>query len=125
MEKYFNAALPNLSLPNNNREVYSNAVGDFANSGELERHLQNTINQIAQDGGLGGSFFQQLTPSGRLSAAKSFNTSTQITNATSAENHSKEKMPQRDVLFEVCTINQPLNASLRNQHSTGTYYFLK
>ncbi len=41
------------------------------------------------------------------------------------EASTKSPLPEQTVLFEVCTINQPLNAALRDRHSTGTYYFLK
>jgi hypothetical protein len=33
-------------------------------------------------------------------------------------------MPKQEVLMEPCTINQPINSSLRENFSTGNFYFL-
>jgi hypothetical protein len=33
-------------------------------------------------------------------------------------------MPKQQVLMEPCTINQPINSSLRENYSTGNFYFL-
>ncbi len=37
----------------------------------------------------------------------------------------KRHMPEQKVLTEPCTINQPMNSSLRDSFSIGTFYFLK
>lgn len=46
-------------------------------------------------------------------------------NLFASEKPLRSQLPTTNVLFEACTLNQPLNASLRDRCSTGTYYFLK
>ncbi len=36
-----------------------------------------------------------------------------------------QSLPSKNAISEICTTNQPMNASLRNSYSGGNYYFLK
>jgi hypothetical protein len=48
-----------------------------------------------------------------------------VSSAANTSNGASKAMPEQKVLSEPCTVNQPMNASLRDNYSIGTFYFLK
>jgi hypothetical protein len=153
MENAYNEAKPFLSDAKNNGSMVSPAACDFANLGGLEKQMPLTAQLLQQTGGLQPELlqqpqnFSQALSASRMAAqrAKGFLPEnkqalmhgissmipfpgilpamgmTDVTNEIKAS----AQMPKKNILFEACMINQPLNASLREQWSTGTYYFLK
>ena len=89
----------NLSLPENISIEKEMRSGQFDGSSMLK----NGIRQLPGDLNMAAS----LLPNDKLI------------------HHQPYSIPPRQVLSEPCTLSQPINASLRDAYSTGTFYFLK
>jgi hypothetical protein len=146
MNRSLDQSMEYLSLANSTREQYSNSAGDFANSGEGEKYMPKVMELINQSSGPGmnppqsGMTAAQTGMPSAQTHANSGNEAAssgmkQIQNPQSLEapdntadntgNIPQYNMPKKQVLTEPCTISQPLNSSLRDNFSTGTFYFLK
>ena len=96
------------SLENLNRELYNTSPGDFMSSEDLKQHLEKVMEVIKQADCFDVNPFE----------------------IPSLQNHSILSVPQpmdfeKEVLMELCTVNQPMNESLRKYYSKGSFYFLK
>ncbi|HVG39993.1 MAG TPA: hypothetical protein VM888_00180, partial [Chitinophagaceae bacterium] len=104
-------------------------------SGGLHTNLvqqQNSLHATANNTPAGkyNSFLpvenSQVPMKGMGSMTPHFETISEMGNTyTTSETKLSRQLPQKNILFEACMINQPLNASLRDKWSIGTFYFLK
>jgi hypothetical protein len=108
MDNNLNQAMQYFSPANRNRELYNTSPGDFMRSEDLRQHLEKVMEEIKQADCFDVNPFE----------------------IPSLQNHSILSVPQpidfeKEVLMELCTVNQPMNESLRKCYSKGSFYFLK
>jgi hypothetical protein len=153
MENAYKKVLPSFFNEKKSTGLVSDGAGDFLNTEELGKYLPAARNLFQQTKGSQSELGQNealflRTPSANEirterdknfllreneqpplckinSAHQTLGTSPdmKITDATSEKVVSQ--MPQKNVLFEACMTSQPLNASLRDKWTIGTYYFLQ
>jgi len=119
------------SLENLNRELYNTSPGDFMSSEDLKQHLEKVMEVIRQTDCFNVNPFEIPSPENHsiLSAPQSIDFEKDIENklreGMNTANNFSTAIPEKEVLMEPCTVNQPMNESLRKYYSKGSFYFLK
>ncbi len=141
MENAYKKAMPFLSDAKNSTGSVSNAAGDFVNAGEMEKYLPLAMKLFQQMRSSQPEWVQQQQNSlqdtrffslgneqasmCRTNSIKQLGTMPEMEITQATDEKKQPQMPPKNILFEACMTSQPLNASLRETWSTGTYYFLK
>jgi hypothetical protein len=119
------------SLENLNRELYNTSPGDFMSSEDLKQHLEKVMEVIRQADCFNVNPFEIPSPENHsiLSVSQPIDFEKDIDNklreGMNTANNFSTAIPEKEVLMEPCTVNQPMNESLRKNYSKGSFYFLK
>ena len=100
------------------------SAGDFMSMAEFNNGISGMMQQL---NAIGGQHSMPQSPAGMPGAGDAqqyANIPTPNKAQTMASNPAAEA-GRAEVLMEPCTFTQPLNSSIRKNHSIGTYYFLK
>jgi hypothetical protein len=128
MDSNLNQYAQNFSPANRNRDLYSSSAGDFMNSQDLYQYLPKVIEVINKANGPGVNPFPGGVPplpgSSMPSIPHLMDMQNKVQEAISQGNNPAARMPEKEVLLELCTVSPPLNAFLRKAYSKGSFYFL-
>jgi hypothetical protein len=131
MDNNLNQATQYFSLENLNRELYNTSPGDFISYEDLKQHLEKVMEVIKQADCFDVNPFEipSLQNHSILTAPQSIDFEKDIENklreGINTANNFSTAISEKEVLMEPCTVNQPMDESLRKYYSKGSFYFLK